>query len=85
MIKLVEEILEEKVRPSLRAHGGGIEVVDIENFKVYVKLKGGCQGCSSSSATLKNGVEKILKEAIPEIEEVVDLTNHANGKDPYYN
>lgn len=83
MIALIEEILNEQVRPALAAHGGNIELIDIDNSKVFVKLTGGCQGCSSSNATLKDGIERLLKQKFPEIDEVIDLTDHDSGENPY--
>lgn len=69
MKEKVEEILE-KIRPSLQADGGDIELIDIEDGVVKVKLTGACHGCPMSQMTLKNGVERILKEHIPEVKEV---------------
>ncbi|MDD0852626.1 NifU family protein [Halobacteriovorax sp. GB3] len=83
MLRKVEHILDEQIRPALAAHGGNIEIVDIDNNKVYVRLQGGCQGCSSSNATLKDGIETLLKRHFPEIEEVIDLTEHDKGENPF--
>jgi len=83
MIRQVEAILDEQVRPALAAHGGNIEVVDIDNNKLFIKLQGGCQGCSSSSATVKDGIQRLIKQKFPEIEEVVDLTDHDSGENPF--
>lgn len=83
MFRKIEALLDEQVRPALAAHGGNVEVVDIDNDKVYLRLQGGCQGCSSSSATLKDGIETLIKRNFPEIEEVVDVTDHASGANPY--
>lgn len=84
MIKQIEEVLDEQIRPALGSHGGNIEVLDFENYKLYVKLTGGCQGCSSSTATLKNGIEQLLKNKFPElVQEVVDMTDHAAGDNPF--
>jgi Fe/S biogenesis protein NfuA len=58
--------------------------VDIDNDKLFVKLVGGCQGCSSSSATLKGGIEQLVKQNFPDINEVVDLTDHQSGENPYF-
>ncbi len=84
MLVKIENLLKEQVQPSLASHGGSIEVIDVDNNKVYVKMMGGCQGCSSSSATLKDGVERLIKQTFPEIEEVIDLTDHDKGENPYY-
>lgn len=83
MRRKIDNLLEEQVRPSLAAHGGNVEVVDVDNNQVYLRLSGGCQGCSSSNATLKQGIEKIIKQNFPEIEDVIDLTDHKSGENPY--
>jgi len=84
MYRQIDRMLDEQIRPMLASHGGGIELIDVDNNKVFVKLSGGCQGCASSQATLKQGVERMIKEKFPEIEEVVDLTDHSSGDNPYY-
>ena len=84
MIRKLEKIFDQQIRPALASHGGGAEIVDIDNNKVYLRLFGGCQGCASSSATLKDGIENLVKQHFPEIEEVVDLTDHASGTNPYF-
>ena len=67
----VKDVIE-AIRPSLQSHGGDIELVSIEDDKkVNVRLQGACQGCPSARMTLKMGVERILKEKVPEVSEVV--------------
>ena len=70
MQEKVEEVLE-KVRPVLVRDGGNVELVEIDNGTVKVRLVGACAGCPMSTMTLKNGIERILKEEIPEVKEVV--------------
>lgn len=84
MIRKVEALFDDQIRPALAAHGGNVEVIDIDNGKLFVKLSGGCQGCTSSSATLKDGIEKLIKQNFSEIEEVIDLTDHQSGDNPYF-
>ena len=69
----VEQVQKEldKIRPSLQMDGGDVELVDVENNIVKVKLQGACAGCAFSQLTLKNGIERFLKEKIPELKEVV--------------
>tara|TARA_B100000287_G_scaffold316775_1_gene300390 strand:+ start:195 stop:449 length:255 start_codon:yes stop_codon:yes gene_type:complete len=83
MRRKIDSLLEEQVRPGLAAHGGNVEVIDVDNNQVFLKLTGGCHGCSASSATLKQGIEKVIKQNFPEIEEVIDLTDHQSGENPY--
>ncbi len=73
MKERVEEVLN-KIRPSLVADGGNVELVDVEdNGIVKVKLVGACAGCPMSQMTLKMGIEKLLKKEIPEVQEVVSV------------
>ena len=83
MIRKLELLFDEQVRPALAAHGGNVEIVDIDNNKVFLRLQGGCQGCSSSNATLKDGIQTLIKQNFPEITDVVDLTEHDAGQNPY--
>ncbi len=80
----VQEILDREVNPAVAAHGGVIRLLDVKNYHVYVQLGGGCQGCGMADVTLKQGIESLLKERIPEIVGVVDQTDHAGGSNPYY-
>lgn len=80
----VQLVLDELVNPRIAAHGGAVELVDVTDDTAYVRMSGGCQGCSASAATLRMGVERMLKDEIPEIQEVVDLTDHEAGVNPYY-
>jgi Fe-S cluster biogenesis protein NfuA len=84
MIRQLEKLFDEQVRPALAAHGGGVEIVDYDNDRLYLKLSGGCQGCSSSTATLKDGIERLVKEKYPDVVEVIDLTDHSSGDNPYF-
>lgn len=83
MMRKLEILFDEQVRPALAAHGGGVEIIDLDNDKLFVKLFGGCQGCSSSAATLFSGIQTLVKQNFPEIKEVVDMTDHASGENPY--
>lgn len=82
--KKVQEVLELHINPSVAAHGGYVDLVAVENNNVYIRMGGGCQGCSSSTMTLKMGIERMIREAIPSIGQVLDATDHAGGTNPYY-
>ncbi len=69
MKEKVQEALD-KIRPMLQADGGDVELIDVEDGVVKVRLQGACAGCPMSQMTLKNGIEKILKKEIPEIKSV---------------
>ncbi len=80
----VASILENQINPQIASHGGFVEVTDVQGTAVYLTMGGGCQGCSSASATLRHGVEKAIRQAVPAVTEIVDVTDHAAGTDPYY-
>lgn len=80
----VEALLERQVNPSVATHGGHIAVERVEGGTVHLRMSGGCQGCAASSATLRQGVERMLRAALPQIDEIVDVTDHAAGHKPYY-
>ena len=79
-------VLDEQVNPSIASHGGRADLValDEESKTAYIKLSGGCQGCAMSRLTLTQGIETTLREAIPELAHVLDVTDHASGVNPFY-
>jgi Fe/S biogenesis protein NfuA len=80
----VQQLLDEQINPSLAAHGGFAELKGVEDDKVYVTMGGGCQGCAVSAMTLRDGIARSITESIPEVSEVVDVTDHTQGENPYY-
>jgi Fe/S biogenesis protein NfuA len=81
----VRELVTEQVNPALAAHGGFVTFVGHDNEgTAYFTMGGGCHGCSMSTATMLDGVQTMLSEALPEITKVRDLTDHATGENPYY-
>ena len=80
----VRTLLAERINPALASHGGYAELVGVEDDRAFVTMGGGCQGCALSAATLREGISKAILEAIPEITEVVDTTDHDQGENPYY-
>jgi Fe-S cluster biogenesis protein NfuA len=84
LLREVEELLERQVNPSIAAHGGLIAAERVEGSTVYLRMSGGCQGCAASAATLRQGVEQMLRAALPQIREIVDVTDHAAGSNPFY-
>lgn len=81
----VTQLLEQAVNPALASHGGYANLVEVdEENNVYVFMGGGCQGCAASAATLREGIRRSIKQAIPEVAEVIDATDHAAGANPYY-
>jgi Fe/S biogenesis protein NfuA len=80
----VQELIENMINPAVAGHGGWVELIDVQDKRVYLQMGGGCQGCGAADITLKAGIERLLKEELPEIEEVLDTTDHASGANPYY-
>jgi Fe/S biogenesis protein NfuA len=80
----VQQLLAEQINPALAAHGGFAELKGVEDDKVYVTMGGGCQGCAVSAMTLRDGISRSIKEAIPEVTEVIDTTDHDAGENPFY-
>ena len=80
----IQELLDTQINPAVASHGGHIELVDVHDDIVYIRFGGGCQGCGMVSVTLNQGVEQAIHEAFPEIREIVDVTDHAAGTNPYY-
>ena len=81
----VSEVLDAQVNPSIAAHGGQIDLVDVKDTEIYLEMSGGCQGCAMSRMTLRQGVERMLRQEVPEITAVHDVTDHAGGSNPYFN
>lgn len=80
----VETVLREEINPAVASHGGVIDLVGVEANQVFLRMGGGCQGCGMATATLRQGVERILRRAVPEIGAILDTTDHAAGTNPYY-
>ncbi len=80
----VQKILDEQINPGVASHGGVVELLDVKDTIAYVQLGGGCQGCGLADVTLKQGIEVMIKEAIPAITAVIDSTDHAAGANPFY-
>lgn len=78
-------LLDEKVNPAVAAHGGHISLVDVTDHVAYVRMEGGCQGCSASAITLQQGVQNAIMAEVPTIQGVVDVTEHALGENPFFN
>lgn len=78
-----QEVIERHLNPALASHGGHVEIVDNEGSDLYLTMGGGCQGCGSAMATMRQGVEVAIREAVPEVGEIYDATNHSAGTNPY--
>ena len=80
----VMQLLDEKVNPSVAAHGGRITLIDVADHVAYVRMEGGCQGCSASAVTLQQGVQNAILSEVPSIQGVVDVTDHSMGDNPFF-
>jgi Fe/S biogenesis protein NfuA len=80
----VQEVLDAHINPGIAMHGGFVNLIEVKDGVAYVTMGGGCQGCSHANTTISDGVEVMIREAVPEITKVVDATHHASGSNPYY-
>ena len=84
MTKQVVDVIEKDINPGIASHGGVAQLRGLKDNVAYVELGGGCQGCAQSIATLKMGIETRIKEIVPAIVDVIDITDHSSGDNPYY-
>lgn len=84
MADMIEQLLEQHINPALASHGGFVSLVKVENGDVYIEMGGGCQGCAASQMTMRNGVESAIREICPQVGDIIDVTDHAAGTNPYY-
>jgi len=80
----IQKLLEEQINPGLASHGGEATLIAVKGDVVYIKMSGGCQGCGSATLTLKQGITSLIKRELPHITDVLDVTDHAAGTNPFY-
>ena len=80
----LQDLFDQQINPQIAAHGGVISLIGVQGKKAFVEFGGGCVGCGMLGVTLKQGVEVAVKEQVPGIEEIVDITDHNQGENPYY-
>ncbi|HEY6867373.1 MAG TPA: iron-sulfur cluster assembly accessory protein [Candidatus Eisenbacteria bacterium] len=80
----IQQVLDDEINPAVATHGGWVTLLDVKDDVAYIQLGGGCQGCGMVDVTLKQGIEVRIREAVPSIKEIIDSTDHAGGKNPYY-
>jgi Fe/S biogenesis protein NfuA len=78
------QVIDDQINPAIAMHGGSAELVAVEEGTAYVRLGGGCVGCGMATVTLSQGIEVAITEAVPEVTNVIDVTDHASGTNPYY-
>jgi Fe-S cluster biogenesis protein NfuA len=80
----VQQVLDAVINPAVASHGGFVKLLNVTNNTVYLEFGGGCQGCGMVSVTLKYGVERTIRDEVPEVGDILDTTDHAAGRNPYY-
>jgi len=80
----VQQVLDSQINPGVAMHGGHVSLLDVKGNVVYIQMGGGCQGCGMATVTLKQGIEKSIRQYVPEVTEILDTTDHASGRNPYY-
>lgn len=81
---VIRDLLDRQINPAVAQHGGFVELIDVRRNNVYLRLGGGCQGCGAADVTLKQGIEKAIRELAPLVGEILDTTDHAAGRNPFY-
>jgi Fe/S biogenesis protein NfuA len=85
LVERVRYVLDSEINPQIASHGGRVSLVEIDAAGgVVLQFGGGCHGCGMADVTLKEGIEKTLRQRVPEITAVRDSTDHAKGQSPYY-
>ncbi len=84
MYEVVDDIFRREINPAVAQHGGKVELIDVEDATVIVRMMGGCQGCGMANVTLRQGIETSLKRALPSLKGIKDITDHASGTNPYF-
>jgi Fe-S cluster biogenesis protein NfuA len=82
--KAIQQLLDEHINPQVASHGGHIALVDVRDDTAYIRMGGGCVGCGMADVTLKQGVAKAIQAQVPAITNILDVTDHAGGANPYY-
>ena len=80
----VQELIDTMINPAIAGHGGYVDLIDVQDNRVYLQMGGGCQGCGAADVTPKSGIERLIRDELPEVVEVLDTTDHASGANPYY-
>lgn len=80
----VQGVIDGEINPAVAAHGGFVSLLEVRDGVAYIQLGGGCQGCGMVDVTLRQGIEVRVREVVPQIREIIDTTDHAGGKNPYY-
>jgi Fe/S biogenesis protein NfuA len=82
--RAVQDVLDRQINPGVGSHGGMVSLVDVKEGTAFMRFGGGCQGCAAVDVTLRQGVETAVRAAVPQIQAIVDVTDHDAGANPYY-
>ena len=80
----IQDLFDREINPAVAQHGGWVELIDVQKNSVFIRLGGGCQGCGAADVTLKQGIERAIRDLAPAVGEILDTTDHASGRNPYY-
>ncbi|MEK6304089.1 MAG: NifU family protein [Acidobacteriota bacterium] len=80
----VQQVLDDMINPGVASHGGFVELLDVQDDNVFIRMGGGCQGCGAADVTLKQGIERLIRENVPQVREILDTTDHGSGQNPFY-
>jgi NFU1 iron-sulfur cluster scaffold homolog, mitochondrial len=80
----VARVFDEQVNPMVARHGGHVELIDVQDAVVMLRMGGGCQGCGMADVTLRQGIEGMLGQLVPAVRGIVDITDHTSGSNPYF-
>lgn len=80
----VRHVLDTEINPAVASHGGSINLVDVQGTEIFIEMAGGCQGCAMSRMTLRQGVERMVSQAVPDVTAIHDVTDHDGGDNPYF-
>ena len=80
----VQQVLDDQINPGVASHGGFVELLDVQDDNIFIRMGGGCQGCGAADVTLKMGIERLIRDQVPQVREIFDTTDHASGQNPFY-
>jgi Fe-S cluster biogenesis protein NfuA len=80
----VAKVFDTQVNPMVARHGGHVELIDVQDAVVMLRMGGGCQGCGMADVTLRQGIEGMLAQLVPQVRGIVDITDHTSGSNPYF-
>jgi Fe-S cluster biogenesis protein NfuA len=84
LFDVIREIFDTEINPAVAQHGGKVELIDVQDATVIVRMMGGCQGCGMANVTLRQGIEAALRRQFPSLKGIKDITDHASGTNPYF-